>query len=274
MPPLQGVGLGLRFPHLDDLLASDNPPPWIEVLADNYLSNDGVGHAKTDELCAGVPTALHCVGMSVAGSEPLDDGYLDRVSELAHRFNAQSVSDHLAFCRHGAAHLHDLLPVPYTPATLDYIARRVDYIQNRLERPLLLENISCYVRSENSSWRDLPFLSKLAALTGCGVLLDINNLYVNSVNFQDSLETLTAEIPWSRVAQIHVAGCADQGGWLLDTHEGTPKPPVMDLLALCARERPSAPVLLEWDQNLPPLSELQGLRQRLQHHWLGARDAA
>jgi len=97
---------------------------------------------------------------------------------------------------------------------------------------------------------------------------------VNSVNFQDSLETLTAEIPWSRVAQIHVAGCADQGGWLLDTHEGTPKPPVMDLLALCARERPSAPVLLEWDQNLPPLSELQGLRQRLQHHWLGARDAA
>ncbi len=274
MTALQGVGLGLRLPHLDELQTTATPPPWLEVLADNYLSPDGEGHAATHALTQRLPTALHCVGMSVAGPEPLDENYLARVAELASHFGAATVSDHLAFSRYDRAHLHDLLPIPYTPATLDHVAYRVAHIQQRLQRPLLLENISCYVRPETSHWRDLPFLGKLAELTGCGILLDINNLYVNAVNFHDPIEELVTEIPWQAVQQIHIAGCADQGGWLLDTHEGEPAAAVMDLLTLCARQCPQAPVLLEWDRHLPPLSDMESLRQRLQQHWQGARHAA
>jgi uncharacterized protein (UPF0276 family) len=258
---ISGIGVGLRLPHLDRILVEVPEVPWLEVLADNHLVDGGPLLHKLDRVRADYPMTLHCVGMSLGGTEPLDEDYLQAVKKLADRLAVEMVSDHLCFTRHRAHAFPDLLPLPYTEEALGQVAGRVGRVQEILGRRILVENVSAYLDCPHSVMAEGEFLAALTAAADCNLLVDVNNAYVNQVNLGTPAGDLLAALPPERVAQAHLAGFDDRGDFLLDAHNHPVADAVWDLFTRFCRLFPETPTLIEWDNDLPELEVLLGERE-------------
>lgn len=256
LPRIVGAGIGLRDRHLDQVLSERPPIPWLELLADNYLAEGGLDPRHVESLRADYPMTLHCVGMNLGGTDPIDPDYLRRVRALRERAQAAWVSDHLCFTAVDGRHYHDLLPFPYTDEALRYLRERVLLVQDLLGAPLVIENVSAYLRFRDSRLSEAQFLHALAAETGCLMLLDLNNLYVNQVNLDEDLDAWLMAYPMDRVREIHLAGYETRPDCLIDAHNNRVSEPVWRLLARVAPALPEVPVLIEWDNDVPPLEVL------------------
>ncbi len=253
----RGAGVGLRGCHMAQVLEHGTDVPWFELLADNHLAAGGVGAARLAALVGGWPLTLHCVGMNLGGVDPLDRAYVEGIARLARRTGAAWVSDHLCFTACHGRHYHDLLPLPYTEQTLAHVAARVHEVQEQLGQPLVVENVSAYLRYRESVFDEAGFLAELAARTGCGILLDVNNLYVNHFNHGDDVTAYLDALPLGAVREIHLAGFQHQGDYLLDAHNGPVAAPVWALYEEVVRRLPDIPVLIEWDDHIPPFAVLR-----------------
>lgn len=261
---LRGTGVGLRGPHVPQILSECPPTPWFELLTDNHLAPGGALRFQAEVIAERYPVTLHGVGMSLGGVDPLDWEYIGRVGDLAKRTRARFVSEHLAFSAHAAVHSHDLLPLPWTEEALKHVAERILRVQEYLGERILVENISAYIEYRGAELTEGAFLTELCAATDCGLLLDINNVYVNAVNNGHDPMHLLDAIPWQRVEEIHLAGHDARDGLLIDTHGGCVSDAVIELFERVIDRAPVTPVLLEWDTQLPSWSELWTEGQRIE----------
>jgi uncharacterized protein (UPF0276 family) len=259
---ISGAGIGLRLPHIDRILTELPEVPWLEVLADNHLVAGGPLLHGLEQLRADYPLTLHCIGMSPGGTDPLDEGYLRSVRKLADHLDIDVVSDHLCFTRHNGESFPDLLPLPYTEEALTHVTRRVSRIQERLGRRLLVENVSAYLGYRHSTIPEGEFLAELAQRADCLLLVDVNNAWVNAVNLGAPVGEFLAALPTERVAQAHLAGFEDRGDYLLDAHNSEVSEAVWEWYRVFVRMFPGIPVLIEWDNDLPPLETLLNERRK------------
>jgi uncharacterized protein (UPF0276 family) len=254
--PSLGFGLGLRVDHYEAVLADHPPVDWFEVLTENYLVPGGKPLHYLMRIRERFPVAMHGVSLSIGSTAPLDHEYLRQVKALAARVEPEWVSDHLCWTGVAGRNTHDLLPLPYTEQALDHVVARVRTVQEVLERRILLENVSSYVSFRDSPLTEWQFLAEIARRADCLILLDVNNIYVSSVNHEfDPLEYLSA-IPPERVQQIHLAGHEDHGDYLVDTHDHPVADPVWDLYASALRRCGPVSTMIERDDHIPPLAEL------------------
>ncbi|MGP8034897.1 MAG: DUF692 domain-containing protein [Steroidobacteraceae bacterium] len=254
--PSLGFGLGLRVEHYEAVLADPPRVDWFEVLTENYLVPGGKPLDYLTRIRERFPVALHGVSLSIGSTAPLDYEYLRQVKALARRIEPEWVSDHLCWTGVAGRNTHDLLPLPYTEEALEHVARRVRTVQEVLERRILLENVSSYVNFRDAPLTEWQFLAGIATRADCLILLDVNNIYVSSVNHEfDALEYLNA-IPPERVQQIHLAGHEDHGDYLVDTHDHPVRDAVWELYAAALRRCGAVSTMIERDDHIPPLGEL------------------
>lgn len=260
MPAIQplpnAAGIGLRAPHTARVRAERPQIGWLEVHSENYFVAGGPALAALDAIRAEYPISLHGVGLSLGSADALDAGHLARLKRLAARIEPAAISEHLCWGRIDGRHLNDLLPLPFTEEALALVCDRVDAVQAALGRRLLVENVSAYLRFEADAMAEWDFVAAVVQRTGCKLLFDVNNVYVNAVNHGfEPLEYLTA-IPGDAVAEIHLAGFDASGPCLLDTHGARVAPPVWALYRATIDRFGPKPTLIEWDTDLPALDVL------------------
>jgi hypothetical protein len=256
MVPFLGHGIGLRNTHFTDLLEQGRRAEWFEVITENFLNVGGRPRAVLEAVRRDRPVVLHGVSLSIGSVDPLDLGYLRDVRALADAVEPAWVSDHLCWGTFGRHNAHDLLPLPFTEESLAHVASRVSEVQERLGRRILLENVSSYLTYTSSSIPEWDFLAEVARRADCGILLDVNNVYVSATNHGfDASEYLRA-MPVDRVAQLHLAGHQDLGTHLLDTHDAAVPDPVWALYRDVVRRFGRVSTLVEWDDHIPPLDEV------------------
>ena len=253
---LHGVGIGLRAPHIQTILDTRPAVPWFEVLADNHLAPGGPAPAMVEAVRQYYPLTLHCVGMNLGGTEPLNLDYIDRIRRLMDRCEPAQVSDHVCFTGAAGVEHHDLLPLPYTEESLDQLVDRVSRVQDFLQRRILVENASAYLRYTHSTIEEPEFLGALAERADCGLLLDVNNIYVNQVNLGNSGHAFLHQLPLERVEQVHLAGYEERDGFLVDAHNNRVSEQVWALFAELQTLKSGIPSLVEWDNDLPELQVL------------------
>jgi uncharacterized protein (UPF0276 family) len=249
--PNLGLGVGLRTVHFGHVLDKKPAVDWFEIVTENFLDTGGRPLWVLDQIAARHPIVLHGVSMSVGSTDPIDRVYLAKVKALAARVRAVWVSDHVCWTGVAGRNLHDLLPLPYTEQALRHMVRRIRQIQDILERPLILENPSSYVEFKSSSMPEWEFIGRMAGEADCGLLLDLNNVYVSSYNHGFDPEVYVRAIPPERVAYVHVAGHTNLGTHLLDSHIGPVIDPVWKLYRLAHHLSGGRSTLLEWDEEIP-----------------------
>jgi uncharacterized protein (UPF0276 family) len=254
LPNLPGVGY--KPQHFAAIMANAAPVGWLEIHAENYMGDGGRPLAQLRHLASRLPISVHGVGLSIGGEEPLDADHLARLKTLCDWLQPASFSEHLAWSTHDGAFLNDLLPLPYTAATLARVCDHIDQVQTVLGRKMLLENPSSYMAFTETTLSEVDFLTQIATRTGCGLLLDVNNVYVSSVNQGfNPLEYITA-FPLDMVDEIHLGGHDedrdDHGARLLiDSHGAEIVDPVWSLYADTIARSGARPTLIEWDNDLP-----------------------
>jgi uncharacterized protein len=254
-PPL-GFGLGLRVDHYAAILAGCEGIDWFEVLSENYLVPGGKPLHYLMRIRERYPLVMHGVSLSIGSSAPLDREYLRELKGLADRVQPRWISDHLCWTGVAGRNIHDLLPLPYTEEAVAHVVERVRTVQDFLGRRILLENVSSYVAFGDSRISEWEFLTEIAVRADCLILLDVNNIYVSSVNHEfDPLDYLAA-IPPARVQQIHLAGHENHGDYLIDTHDHPVADPVWALYAHAVRRFGRVSTMIERDDHIPPLAEL------------------
>jgi uncharacterized protein (UPF0276 family) len=251
-------GIGLRAPHYRDILEQHPDIGWLEVHSENYFGEGGQPHDFLEQLRDRYPLSLHGVGLGLGSIDPLDIDHLRKLRRLIDRYQPGLVSEHLCWSAVHGRHLNDLLPLPYTEEALDHVCRRVDGVQSFLGRQILVENISAYVRFRHSTIPECAFLQTLAERTGCGILLDVNNIYVNAVNHGFDAKEYLAKIPAAAVQEIHLAGFDERGSCLIDTHGRAVAAAVWALYRETVQRIGPRPSLIEWDTDIPALSVLVG----------------
>ncbi|NUZ06788.1 DUF692 domain-containing protein [Piscinibacter koreensis] len=260
--PVPPVGVGFKPSHADAIAADRGFAGFFEVHAENYMGAGGMPHRLLETVRRDHALALHGVALSIGGSEPLCRAHLARFASLVRRYEPFLVSEHLAWSTHAGCYYNDLLPLPYTRATLAGVCNHVDEVQAAIGRRLLLENPATYLVFEESTLAEPDFLAEVAQRTGCGLLLDLNNLYVSAVNHGRSPTAALDAFPIGHVGQIHLAGHAEQADGdgrqlLIDSHDGIVAEPVWSLFEHALRLGVHAPTLVEWDSRLPPWAELR-----------------
>ena len=251
-----GFGLGLRAPHYSAIVETRPPLDWLEILSENYMVPGGRPLDWLDRIRAEYPVAMHGVSLSIGSTDALDDEHLDALKQLQQRVHPAWISDHLCWTGVGGVNLHDLLPLPYSETALTHVVERVGRVQDRLGCRILLENVSSYAGYECSQLSEWDFLAEVAQRADCLILLDVNNVYVNSVNHDfDPLAYLDA-IPAARVQQIHLAGHERRGRLIVDTHDAAIVEPVWQLYEHARRRFGDVATMIERDSNIPPLAEL------------------
>ena len=256
LAPSLGFGLGLRVDHYQAILADNPRIDWFEALTENYLVPGGKPLDYLMRIRERYPMVLHGVSMSIGSTQPLDHAYLAQLKALAARVEPAWISDHLCWTGIAGRNMHDLLPLPYTEEALANVVERVRTVQDVLGRRILLENVSSYVTYRDSQVSEWEFLREIAQRADCLLLLDVNNIYVSSVNHEfDPLDYLQA-IPVDRVQQIHLAGHENHGDYLIDTHDHPVPDPVWELYDAAVRRFGSVSTMIERDDNIPPLEEL------------------
>jgi uncharacterized protein (UPF0276 family) len=254
--PALGHGIGLRTKHFAQFMAERPPVDWVEAVSENFMAPGGRPISVLEKVRAEVPVVLHGVSLAIGSVDPIPERYLGELQALVKRVEPAFVSDHLCWGTHRGQYVHDLLPLPYTEESLAHVASRVEQVQERLGRQLLLENPSSYVAFKDSTMTEWAFLSELTRRSGCGLLLDVNNVYVSARNFAfDPLEYLRG-IPVDRVGYFHLAGHSDKGTYLLDSHDHAVPAAVWDLYREALRRFGRVPSLVEWDDAIPPLGEV------------------
>lgn len=254
--PRRALGLGLRPTHYTDILAAPPELDFFEVLSENYMHTGGRPLRMLDRIAERFPVVLHGVSMNVAGTDPIDRVYLRELKKLQQRCRALAISDHLCWTAVDGVHLHDLLPIPYTEDALRHVASRVARIQDELGQALVLENPSTYVQFSGADYDEASFLAELTRRTGCGLLVDVNNVFVSAVNHGFDARAWLRAIPWERVQWLHVAGHTVLPTHRLDTHDQAVCAEVWALHALAQRLGGGLPTLLERDDAIPPLPAL------------------
>ena len=253
---LAGFGLGLRTPHYDAILNERHDIDWLEVITENYLVPGGKALDYLERIRERFPLVMHGVSLSIGSTDPIDLSYLGQVRALAARVEPHWISDHLCWTGIEGRNLHDLLPLPYTEEALDAVVARVGQVQEALGRQILLENVSSYLTYQASEMSEWEFLGEVAQRADCAILLDINNIYVSSVNHGFDPLTYLTSIPKSKVRQFHLAGHSDLGGHLIDTHDHPIAPPVWNLYCAAVAHFGAVPTMIERDDNIPELSDL------------------
>lgn len=246
-----GLGVGLRTRHYAHILEHQPNVDWFEVISENYMDSRGKPRYVLEQIAERYPIVMHGVSLSIGSTDPLDFDYLDRLKRLAADVDAGWVSDHVCWTGVAGRNAHDLLPIPFSEQTLKHVVERINVVQDVLERPLMLENPSSYVTFADSTMTEWEFLTRMTEETGCGLLLDVNNVYVSSVNHDfDPVEYLHG-IPHERVVQFHLAGHTNCRTHLIDTHDGHVIDPVWELYRLAHQLTGGASTLLEWDARIP-----------------------
>lgn len=254
--PFLGFGLGLRVEHYQTILDSEPAVDWFEIISENYLVPGGKPLHYLDRFRARWPLVMHGVSLSIGTTDPLDRDYLKQLKALADRAEPAWISDHLCWTGVAGKNLHDLLPLPYTEEAIDHVAARVRQVQDHLGRQILLENVSSYVSYAESQLSEQDFLRAVCERADCLILLDINNIYVSSVNHEfDPLSYLDG-VPGARVRQFHLAGHEDHGDYIIDTHDHPVIDPVWKLYAEALKRFGPVSTMIERDDNIPPLPEL------------------
>jgi uncharacterized protein (UPF0276 family) len=253
---LTGFGLGLRTPHYEAVLNEPHAIDWLEVITENYLVPGGKPLHYLERIRERYPMVMHGVSLSIGSTDPVDFDYLAGVRALAARIEPHWISDHLCWTGIDGRNLHDLLPLPYTEEALAAVVARVGQVQDALGRRILLENVSSYLAFHESDMTEWEFLREVAQRADCSILLDINNIYVSSVNHGFDPLTYLEAIPTDRVRQMHLAGHSDLGGHLIDTHDHPIVEPVWDLYRAAVAQFGAVPTMIERDDNIPALSEL------------------
>jgi uncharacterized protein len=255
--PIAGLaGTSLKHEHLPSILADEMQRGFFEVHAENYMGAGGPPHDALARIRRDYPVSLHGVCMSIGGPQPLDKTHLGRFKALVDRYEPALVSEHLAWSTHNTTYFNDLLPLPYTPATLARVADHIDELQETIGSPIMLENPSTYVVFPESTMSETDFIRGLAKRTGCGLLLDVNNVFVSATNHGYSALTYLADFPLDHVDEIHLAGHAsqtdDEGDLLLiDSHDGPVANAVWILFEIVIGQCGTIPTLVEWDSAIP-----------------------
>ena len=261
------AGVGYKPQHFAALRADAGPVEWLEIHAENYMGDGGRPLAQLRALADRFAMSVHGVGLSIGGEAPLDPGHLDRLAHLCDWLKPASFSEHLAWSTHEGSYFNDLLPLPYTDATLERVAAHVDQVQQRLGRQMLLENPSSYLAFAESTLSEPEFLADLTRRTGCGLLLDLNNVFVSATNLGFAPLDYIDALPLDRVGEIHLGGhdtdSDDHGAPLLIDSHGTPvADPVWALLDAVLERAGPLPVLVEWDTDVPDWPVLRAEAQR------------
>jgi len=254
--PQLGFGAGLRAEHYPDVLDGRPNVDWFEAISENYMDTGGRPLAILQSVRRDYPVALHGVGLSIGSVDPLNERYLARLAELVRRIEPALITDHLCWTGVGGRSLFDLLPLPYTEEALAHVVARVCRVQDFLGRRILLENPSTYISYRASMMPEYEFLAELAERADCGILLDINNVYVSATNHGFDPRAYIDGIPGARVGQFHLAGHTDTGHYLFDTHSAPVADAVWDLYSHAVRSFGAVSTLVEWDAEIPPMARL------------------
>jgi uncharacterized protein (UPF0276 family) len=279
-PPV-GAGVSFKPDHYKDLSNGQVELSFIEVHAENYMGSGGRRIAMLDRLRQYYSLSLHGVGLSIGGAAPPDPHHLQRVNAICERFQPCSFSEHLAWSTHEGAYFNDLLPLPYTAQTLGRVCDHIDLIQTTLKREILLENPATYIMFSESTWTEVDFIHQIAQRTGCGLLLDLNNVHISARNQGFSAQDYIAHFPLQKVREIHLAGHAieqfDDEELLIDTHDRAVGEEVWDLFETVVATIGPIATLIEWDQDIPQFSTLFADAQRantLLTHYAGTMVAS
>jgi hypothetical protein len=251
-----GHGIGLRPKHFGRLLAERPPVDWMEAVSENYLAPGGRPVAALEKVRREVPVALHGVSLSIGSTDTLDRPYLAALRALVDRIQPAIVSDHLCWGRHGGRYAHDLWPLPFTEEALAHVVERVGQVQEAIRGQLLLENVSSYVAFRDSTMSEWEFIGEVARRADCGILLDINNIYVSARNHGFAAADYIAGVPADRIGQFHLAGHSDKGTYLFDSHDADVPQAVWDLYRMAVARFGPVPSLIEWDDHIPELDIL------------------
>lgn len=251
-----GFGLGLRSTYYQAILEQQPAIDWFEIVSENYLVAGGKALYFLDAIGEQYPLAMHGVSLSIGGPHELDRDYLRQLKHLAARVQPAWISDHLCWSQGNAHQLHDLLPLPYTEESLQHVAARVRQVQDVIERPLVLENVSSYLRCADDQFSEWQFLAALSELSGCELLLDVNNVYVSARNHGFDAWTFISSLPKQRIRQLHLAGHSDYGSYLIDTHDQPVSDPVWQLYQRTLQHLGPVSTLLERDDHFPDLDVL------------------
>jgi len=262
----KGVGIGLRREHFGEILDTERRIDWLEIVAENFIDYGGLPAAILDRCAERWPIVSHGVSLSVGGSEPIDRDLLDRLDRLHARVGAPWWSEHLCFASGNGIAFHDLFPLPFTEEAVEHVTHRVAVVKRRLDRPLLLENITAYADMPGATLDEPTFIDAVLRETGTGLLLDVNNVYVNAVNRGRDPEAALRALPLHRVGQIHLAGYTPAPppfeGILYDTHAALVSEPVWALYRQALTVCGPVPTLIEWDSDVPSLDVLLGEADR------------
>ncbi len=255
------AGIGFKSQHFQDLLDDPGPVAWLEIHAENYMGDGGRPLAQLRELRARFPISVHGVGLSIGGENPLDRDHLARLKHLCTWLEPESFSEHLAWSTHDTGYLNDLLPLPYNEETLTRVASHIDQVQETLGRRMLLENPSSYLSFDSSTLSETEFLKELTSRTGCGLLLDVNNVFISAANLETEPQAYIDAFPTDSVGEIHLGGHdedeASTPRLLIDSHAKPVADPVWDLLSYTLTQTGPAPLLIEWDTDVPPFAVLR-----------------
>ncbi len=262
-----GVGVGYKAQHFTDLMQDAAPVEWLEIHAENYMGGGGRPLAQLRHLSERFAISVHGVGLSIGGEGALDADHLARLSHLVGWLNPASLSEHLAWSTHEGAYLNDLLPLPYTADTLSRVCDHIDQLQEAIARPMLLENPSSYLSFDASTMAETEFLGEVAARTGCGLLLDVNNVFISANNLGMDARAYIDAFPVQHIGELHLGGhdedetqvgAPDPAPLLIDSHGREVANPVWDLLAHTLDRSGPRPLLIEWDADVPDWPVLRG----------------
>ncbi len=262
--PNLGFGLGLRSVHYPYILQHWPDVDWFEIISENYMDSQGRPRYVLDQIAERYPLVMHGVSMSIGSTDPLNLSYLKKLKRLADELPAAWVSDHVCWTGVAGRNSHDLLPIPYNEETLTHLVGRIQTVQEILERPLILENPSSYLTFAQSTLTEWEFLTRMTAETGCGLLLDVNNVYVSCINHDLDPWEFLRSLPHDRVVQFHLAGHTNCRTHLIDTHDGPVIDPVWALYRLAHELTGGVSTLLEWDAKIPefPVLHAEVLKAR------------
>jgi len=255
---VNSTGAGLRpvhYPHLST--KPETNIQWFEAISENYMTSEGRPLQMLQRVRESWPVALHGVSLSIGATEQLDKNYLAGLKALVEKIDPFIVSDHFCWGRNAGSYLHDLLPLPFNDESVRNVVEHLDLVQNFLGRNIALENVSSYLTYKSSDRQEWEFISDVVKASGCGLLLDVNNVYVNSINHNLDAKKFIDSIPLQSVVQIHLAGFTDMGDYLFDTHAEPVKDEVWDLFAYTMQKNPEIPVLIEWDEDIPEFARLE-----------------
>ena len=251
-----GFGVGLRSVHFSHIVQHWPDVDWFEIISENFMDSGGRPRYILDQVAERYPVVMHGVSLSIGSTDPLNYDYLARLKSLADAIRPRWISDHVCWTGVAGRNTHDLLPLPFTEETLDHVIRRIRQVQDYLERPLILENPSSYVTCAASTMSEWEFIARMANEANCGLLLDVNNVYVSSINHGFDPRQYIRALPHERIVQFHLAGHTNLGTHCIDTHDGHVVDDVWELYGFALAQTAGVSTLVEWDAKIPPFEVL------------------